>query len=275
YGEKASCACAHDVDYAKMSQFDVVDNVRREAEAQGFRLKKATFDKTAALGKELAFQGNAGKNASEAFLVGRSFYGRCRFTVIATGTSYADLLKAQHFIASVATKPSPAAPEATAAVYGVKVTNADADGAQPAPPAMPATPVDKADLAANDATAANAATESTPAAAAPSATTEPADKPAAAPAVENADAAPAEAEKANASPTPLTAATKPATDSTTAADSSAAANGSASAAAPAAPASAGGDEIAQRLRRLKLLFDQKLITREEFEAKREAILKTL
>jgi hypothetical protein len=273
YREKASCSCAHDRDYAKMSQFDAIDNVRREAEAQGFKLQKATFDKSSELGQELAFEGVAGRPAGKEFLVGRSFYGECRFSVFATGTSYADLLKAQRFVASVASqRPAPAPSEATDGVYDVTVTNA-ADNPAPdaAPPAVPVTSVDKAAVAAADKPAAD--TADTPDADSDAADSEaapppPPEKPAAAPSAGKSAAA----VPATDSPAPTmtkVAARKPATDG------AAAAVTAGSSVAPASAAEAGTDETVQRLRRLKLLFDQKLITPEEYTTKRAAILKTL
>jgi len=253
YSEKASCSCAHDLDYAKMSQFDAIDNVRHDAEAQGFKLQKATFDKSAELGKELAFEGVAAKHAGKEFLVGRSFYGECRFAVLATGTSYADLLRAQRFVGSVAAKPAPEPADTTAGVYDVTVTNsADSAAQDAAPPAVPVTPVDTAKVAAADKPAADTADADGDAADSEAAPPPPPEKPAAMP---------------SAAPAPAAA--------TMAADSAPAAVDSGSSVAPAASAVAGVDETVQRLRRLKLLFDQKLITPEEYESKRAAILKTL
>jgi hypothetical protein len=269
YREKASCSCVHDRDYAKMSQFDAIDNVRHEAEAQGFKLQKATFDKSSELGQELAFEGVAGKHAGKEFLVGRSFYGECRFSVFATGTSYADLLRAQRFVASVASKPAPAPSEATEGVYDVRVTNAADNPAQDAaPPAVPVTSVDKAAVAAADQPAADTPDADSDAADSEAAPPPPPEKPAAPPAADKS----ASAVPATDSPAPTTtkvAANKPATDG------AAAAVTAGSSVAPAAAADAGTDETVQRLRRLKLLFDQKLITPEEYATKRAAILKTL
>jgi hypothetical protein len=265
YSEKASCSCAHDLDYAKMSQFDAIDNVRHEAEAQGFKLQKATFDKSAELGKELAFEGVAGKRAGKEFLVGRSFYGECRFSVLATGTSYADLLRAQRFVGSVASKPAPEPSDTAEGVYDVTVTNGAGGAAQDAaPPAVPVTPVDTAKVAAADKPAADAADAGGDAADSEAAPPPPPEKPAAVPSAEK----PASADAAADTSAPATvAAAKPATDSAAAAVDS----GS----SVASSADTGLDGTVQRLRRLKLLFDQKLITPEEYESKRAAILKTL
>jgi hypothetical protein len=266
YSEKASCACAHDLDYAKMSQFDAIDNVRHEAEAQGFKLQKAIFDKSAELGKELAFEGAAGKHAGKQFLVGRSFYGECRFSVLATGTSYADLLRAQRFLGSVASKPAPEPADATEGVYDVTVTNGAGSAAQDAaPPAVPVAPVDTANVAAADKPAADAADAGGDTADSEAAPPPPPEKPAAVP---SAAAAGAAADTPVAA-TATMAAAKPAMDSAPAAVSTG------SSVAPGSSATTGADETVQRLRRLKLLFDQKLITPEEYESKRAAILKTL
>jgi hypothetical protein len=268
YRETASCSCAHDLNYAKMSQFDAIDNVRREAEAQGFKLQKATFDKSSDLGKELAFEGVAGKHAGKEFLIGRSFYGECRFSVLATGTSYADLLKAQRFVGSVASKPAPAPSEATEGVYDVTVTNSAGNAAQDAaPPAVPVTPVDTAKVAAADKPAADADDADGDAADSEAAPPPPPAKPV--PSADKSASASAAADTPAPATTKVAAATKPA------ADSAPAAVNTGSSVAPAAAADAGLDETVQRLRRLKLLFDQKLITPEEYEAKRAAILKTL
>jgi hypothetical protein len=237
YSEEASCACKPDLDYAKLSQFDAVDNVRRLAEARGYTLQKATFAETPALGRELAFEAMAEKEDGEAFLVGRSFYGRCGFSALTTGLSYGDLRKGRKFIASVAAAPAstaaPAMSPAAPAVSDAAITNADGPGnsQEPPPPAVPVTPVAKADAAPAE-----------PAAAASS------------------DAAATAATPAAAVPATLVA-TKPA----------AAEAGSGSSMPPAAAP----DEVAQRLRRLKLLLDQKLITPEEYEAKRQSIVKSL
>jgi hypothetical protein len=271
YSEKASCSCAHDLDYARMSQFDAIDNVRHAAEAQGFKLQRATFDKSSELGKELAFEGVAGKHAGKEFLIGRSFYGACRFSVSATGTSYADLLKAQRFIASVASKPAPAPSEAAEGAYDVTVTNA-ADSAAPdaAPPAVPVTPVAKADVAAADKPAADTPDADGDAADSDAAPSPPPEKP-----VVEASSAGKSAAAGAAADSPAPATTKVAAAAKPATDSAPAAVKSGSSVAPASPADAGLDETVQRLRRLKLLFDQKLITPQEYETKRAAILKTL
>ncbi len=270
YSEKASCSCAHALDYAKMSQFDAIDNVRHEAEAQGFKLQKATFDKSAELGKELAFEGVAGKHAGKEFLVGRSFYGECRFSVLATGTSYADLLRARRFVGSIASKPAPEPSDTTDGVYDVTVTNsADSAAQDAAPPAVPVTPVDTAKVAAADKPAADAADAGGDAADSGAAPPPPPEKPAAAPSGDKSASAGAAADSSAPATAIVAAAAKPATDSAPAAVNSG------SSVAPAASAAAGVDETVQRLRRLKLLFDQKLITPEEYESKRAAILKTL
>jgi len=266
YSEKASCSCAHDLSYAKMSQFDAIDTVRRDAEAQGFKLQKATFDKSSDLGKELAFEGVAGKHAGKEFLIGRSFYGECRFSVLATGTSYAELLKAQRFIGSVAAKPAPAPSETTEGVYDVTVTNSAGNQAQDAAPrAVPVTPVDTAKVAAADKPAADAADADGDAADGEAAPPPPPEKPAAMPSADKSASARAAADNPAPATTNVAAVAKPAAESTPAA---------VNAGSSVAPA-AGVDETVQRLRRLKLLFDQKLITPEEYQSKRAAILKTL
>ncbi len=234
YSEEVSCSCKPDVDYGKLSQFDAVDNVRRLAEARGYKLQKATFDETPELGRELAFEAVAEKDAGEAFLIGRSFYGHCGFAALTTGISYADLRKGRKFVGSVASAPPPASAEASPAVYDAAVTNAASPSGRqsnPPPPAVPATPVAKIDAAPGDV---------------------PPEPPAAAPAAAAA----------------TLVATKPGEDA-------AVAGGSGSSMAPEAAQPPAPDEVAQRLRRLKLLLDQKLITPDEYDAKRQAILKSL
>jgi hypothetical protein len=228
YSEEASCSCKPDADYSKLSQFDVVDNVRRLAEARGYKLQKATFDETPELGKELAFEAVADKAGGDAFLIGRSFYRQCGFSALTTGVSYAELRKGRKFVESVAAMPASAAPAATAAVYDATVTNAAGSGdrqPEPAPDAAPMAPVAKAEAA-------------TPEAPPPAAgATLVADKPGEA--------------------------------------AAAAGGGSGSTVAAEAEKPAAPDETVQRLRRLKLLLEQKLITPDEYDAKRQAILKTL
>ncbi len=225
YSEEARCACKPDADYAKLSQFDAVDAVRHLAEARGFKLQKATFGETPELGRELTFEAVADKGAGEAFLLGRSFYGKCGFSVLTTGVSYAELRKGRKFVASVAAAPAPEASAAAPdAVSDATVTNAagpNGQQADAAPQAVPATPVTATDAA-----------------------------PAAVP-----DAKLAEAAKQG--------------------DEAASGGGSGSTVPPQAAQPVAADEAVQRLRRLKLLLDQKLITPDEYDAKRQAILKTL
>lgn len=240
YSEEASCSCKADVDYAKLSQFDAVDNVRRLVEARGFKLQKATFADTPDLGKALAFEAVAEQEAGEAFLIGRSFYGQCGLSLVTTGISYAELRKARKFVDSVTAVSVPA--ETTAAVSDAIVSNAGPGQGQPdaAPDAVPLTPVAKAEAGPAEAPAADTAAAAKP------------------------DPAPAEPPAA----APTLAAARPAEDAAAGAGS-----GSTTAADAAQPVAA--DETAQRLRRLKLLHDQNLITPEEYEAKRQAILKSL
>src|SRR6185437_3338154 len=75
YSETASCSCKKDLDYAKVSQFDAVDNARSTVERNGFSLQIATFDDTPELGKELRYE--ARKDTGDVTLVGRNFFQRC------------------------------------------------------------------------------------------------------------------------------------------------------------------------------------------------------
>jgi hypothetical protein len=309
YSEKAICSCRKDLDYSKVSDFDAVDNTRMRAEKRGFTLQKATFTENPDLGKELAYEASVSHDAADSFLVGRNFYRQCSLTVEATGTSYGDLVKAKKFIESVSAKPVEAAAPPTAISEAVIGT---AHAAASTPVAAPRTPVAKSDLTAPAAEAALTPAAAAPATAAPAtaapATAAPATAaPAtAAPATAApATAAPATAASATAGPAtagPATAAPAAAGSATTAAAATTAPAAAAaapapaepkvSAAAPATPAvasaaatstapataaakPAGPDTTTARLRRLKALLEQKLITPAEYEAKRKAILDSL
>jgi hypothetical protein len=148
YSEEASCTCRTNVSYASLSQFDAVDNARAGLEKSGFTLEKANFDETAEFGKELDYEASA-PNPGGAFLVGRNFYQQCGLTVKATGTSYADLIKARKFLTSVA--KAPAAPEKSAQGAPTAISPAVITGTKPAaedaPAASPRVPVSEAAMA--------------------------------------------------------------------------------------------------------------------------------
>ena len=217
YSERASCSCRKDLDYSKVTEFDAVDNTRARVEKKGFKFEKATFDETPGLGKELAYEAVVERDGAQTFLVGRTFYRQCSFTVETTGTSYGELLKGRKFVESVEARAEPMAP--TPLVSDAVIGHATA-GSTAAPAAAPRVPVAKADLAVAD--------------------KKPVDE------------------------TPV----KPAVATT-----SAAAPAAAETVAAAEPASS--DATATRLRRLKTLLDQKLITPGEYEAKRKSILDNL
>jgi hypothetical protein len=219
YSERATCSCRKDLDYSKVSEFDAVDNTRTRVEKKGFKFEKATFDENPGLGKELAYEAVIERDGTQTFLVGRTFYRQCSFTVETTGASYGDLLKGRKFVESVEARAELATP--TPLVSDAVIGHATA-GSTAAPAAAPRIPVGKADLstAADSKKAADAAPVQ-PAAATTSA------------------AAPA--------PTETAAAIEPATT----------------------------DAAATRLRRLKTLLDQKLITPGEYDAKRKLILDDL
>lgn len=220
YSERASCSCRKDLDYSKVSEFDAVDNTRARVEKKGFKFEKATFDENPGLGKELAYEAVIERDGTQTFLVGRTFYRQCSFTVETTGASYGDLLKGRKFVESVEARAELATP--TPLVSDAVIGHATA-GSTAAPAAAPRIPVGKADLStATDKKAADAAPVQ-PAAATTSASA----------------AAPA--------PTETAAAIEPAST----------------------------DAAATRLRRLKTLLDQKLITPGEYDAKRKLILDDL
>jgi hypothetical protein len=217
YSERASCSCRKDLDYSKVTEFDAVDNTRARVEKKGFKFEKATFDETPGLGKELAYEAVVERDGAQTFLVGRTFYRQCSFTVETTGTSYGELLKGRKFVESVEARAEAMAP--TPLVSDAVIGHATA-GSTAAPAAAPRVPVAKADLAVAD--------------------KKPVDE------------------------TPV----KPAVATT-----SAAAPAAAETVAAAEPASS--DATATRLRRLKTLLDQQLITPGEYDAKRKSILDNL
>ena len=248
YGETAICSCQKDVDYSKLSQFDAVDNVRAHAEKGGFKLQKAVFDDTPELGKELAYEAAGRRGGEDSFLVGRNFYGRCSLSVTAAGASYADLLKARKFVDSVTATPAPS-PTPAAQVYNTTITTAAA-----LPPAAPQTPA--------------------AAAAAGSGSTAPADAKSG-----KADGPPAKAVAAAPRLPVDKAELSPPAKKTEDATAAAAATPARAIVRAAQPVANGGDQpadaIVVRLRRLKELLEQKLITPAEYEAKRKAIIDTL
>ncbi len=199
YSEEATCLCRKDLDFSKVSDFDVVDNVRAAVEKNGFTFQIGTFAETPALGKELAYEGIAQRGSGDVFLVGRNFYQRCGLSVRATAGSTADLARARRFVESVTPVTSPEKAQEASAGSTVPVI-ARAEPPAETPPAVPRQPVAAADLASAKAPA-----------------------------------------------------------------------GPVQAAADAPPAEA----TAMRLRRLQGLFDQKLITPGEYDAKRKAIIDSL
>lgn len=231
YSEKAACTCKRDFDYAQVTQFDAVDNVRRHAAENGFVLQKATFDPTSAQGRALDYEAASERDTGEAFLVGRTFYRQCSLSVAASGVSYADLQRAKKFLASVTTQRGEGTGSSETLVSNATITAAhpeeeasEASSGSTVPPTLPTPPVAIADL--------------------PHPTGAKAEEPPA-----NKAGAPAALSNSAASDTAAPAIT----------------------AAPAAPS----DTVVDRLRRLKLLLDQKLITPAEYEAKRKAVIDTL
>jgi hypothetical protein len=227
YSERASCTCRKDIDYSKVSEFDAVDNTRGRVEKKGFKFEKGTFDETPGLGKELAYEAVVERDGAQLFLVGRTFYRQCSFTVETTGTSYGELLKGRKFVESVEARTETGAP--TALVSNAVIGHATA-GPSVMPAAAPRVPVGKADLT----PAVEKAVEK---------------KPAEEPPVKTAAEAPV---KPAAAP-----ATAPVAETTAAVE----------------PASS--DAAAMRLKRLKTLLDEKLITPIEYDAKRKSILDNL
>lgn len=242
YGEAARCTCKVDVDYSKLTQFDAVENARRNVEKRGFTLEKAVFDDTEQTGKELAFEASGKRDSDQSFLVGRNLYGECGLTVTATGTSYADFVRAKKFLASVA---APQEEKDTGAGYGATITTAGkADEAQPA----------KAEDSAATQQATNTGTTAPPTPpAAPTSLTQPVDTPA--------EAAPASDKAAEVAP---------AKDVVTTGSEA-----QASATPPAQPPSQPPGTVAARLLQLNELLEQKLITQTEYDARRRAILDSL
>ncbi|HWG80236.1 MAG TPA: SHOCT domain-containing protein [Stellaceae bacterium] len=206
YSETASCSCKKDIDYAKVSQFDAVDNARSAAERNGYTLQIATFDDTPELGKELRYE--ARQESGDVTLVGRNFFQRCSLSVQATAASDAGLAKARKFLASVAAGTLEAAAPA-AALSGSTQQPVISTAAKPETPpvAAPREPVSEA-------------------------------------AVDSATPAAAKAQ-------PAASAVQPAVDQTS------------------------GDTTMMRLRRLKALRDQQLITPDEYDAKRKGIIDAL
>jgi hypothetical protein len=256
YSERASCSCRKDLDYSKVSEFDAVDNTRARVEKKGFKFEKATFDETPGLGKELAYEAVVERDGTQTFLVGRTFYRQCSFTVETTGASYGDLLKGRKFVESVEARAELAAP--TPLVSDAVIGHATV-GSTAAPAAAPRVPVGKADLS----TAADKkAVDETPVKPAAAATS------AAVAAPIESPVKPAVAATSATVAVPAENPVKPAAVTT-----SAAAPTPAETAAAIEPVSS--DATATRLRRLKTLLDQKLITPGEYDAKRKLILDDL
>ncbi|HEX9490976.1 MAG TPA: SHOCT domain-containing protein [Stellaceae bacterium] len=205
YSETATCSCKKDVDYARVSQFDAVDNARSAAERNGFTLQIATFDDTPELGKELRYE--ARQNTGDVLLVGRNFFRRCSLSVKATAASDADQAKARKFIASVgastaeAAAPAASAAEAAAAGSTQQPVISTAEKPETPPTPAPRQPVTEAKV----------------------------------------DSA-----------KPAEATVQPAVEQTTS-----------------------GDATVTRLRRLKMLKEQQLITPDEYDAKRKGIIDAL
>jgi hypothetical protein len=245
YGERARCTCKIDIDYSKLTQFDAVENARRNVEKRGFTLEKAVFDDTEQTGKELAFEASGKHDSDQSFLVGRNLYGECGLTVTATGTSYADFVRAKKFLASVSAEQEE---KAAGTGYGATITTAGkgADDAQ-AP---------KAEDAGATQQATNTGTTAPPTPPAPpKSLTQPVDKPAAPLAASDKAAEPA-----------------PAKDVATAGSD---AQASADRPTTPQPSSQPPGTVAARLLQLNELLEQKLITPGEYDARRRAILDSL
>jgi len=243
YGERALCTCKIDLDFSKLTQFDAVENARRNVEKRGFTLEKAVFDETEQTGKELAFEASGKHDSAQSFLVGRNLYGGCGLTVTATGTSYADFVRAKRFLASVADAQ---AEKDTGTGYGATITTAGKE--DEAPPAK----------VADNASTQQATSTGTTAAPAPPAPptnlTQPVDK-----SVEPAPATDKAAEATAAKDAVITGADAQ----------------QASATPPSQPPSQPPGTVAARLLQLNELLEQKLITQSEYDARRRAILDSL
>jgi len=242
YGERALCTCKIDIDYSKLTQFDAVENARRNVEKRGFTLERAVFDDTEQTGKELSFEASGKHDSDQSFLVGRNLYGECGLTVTATGTSYADFVRAKKFLASVSAEQEE---KDTGTGYAATITTAaKADEAQPA----------KAEDSGATQQATNTGTTTPPTPpVAPTKLTQPIDKP-----VEPAPA------------TDKAADVTPAKDVVTSGS-----DAQASATPPSQPPSQPPGTVAARLLQLNELLEQKLITQSEYDARRRAILDSL
>ncbi len=135
YAERASCRCRPDIGHST-TQFDAVDDTRRDVERGGYTLERVVFAETPAPDKELAYEASSARDGGRSFLVGRAFYGACTLTVTATGSSYADLIRAKAFLASAT------AERQDASSYAAAVTTAAtaSDAAPPETSALSATP---------------------------------------------------------------------------------------------------------------------------------------
>ena len=135
YAERASCRCRPDIGHST-TQFDAVDDTRRDVERGGYTLERVVFAETPAPDKELAYEASSARDGGRSFLVGRAFYGACTLTVTATGSSYADLIRAKAFLASAT------AERQDASNYAAAVTTAAtaSDAAPPETSALSATP---------------------------------------------------------------------------------------------------------------------------------------
>jgi hypothetical protein len=250
YGEHAACTCKVDIDYSKLSQFDAVENTRRHVEKRGFTLEKAVFDDTLDAVKELNYEASGAHESNQSFLVGRNLYGECGLTVTATGTTYADFLRAKKFLASISSELVQKEQKEKSASAGYAATITTAGKTEETPPR-------KLEEAAAAETPAASGSTTTPAAAPDATTAPPGAVPAPPPAATAAVTPPAEKPAATVSPPP------------TAVRVQAQASADHPIAAPP-PAT-----VAARLLQLNELLEQKLITKAEYDERRRAILDSL
>lgn len=147
YAERASCRCGRDIGHST-TQFDAVDNARRDVERRGYTLERVVLAENPTSDKELGYQASSARDGGRSFLVGRAFYGACVLTVTATGSSYADFNRAKAFLASVSVERQDASSYAatvTTAATSSAATPPETSGpsATPdsaTPPAKPPTP---------------------------------------------------------------------------------------------------------------------------------------
>jgi hypothetical protein len=257
YGERAACTCKVDIDYSKLTQFDAVGYTRRTVEKRGFTLEKAVFDETPETGRELHYQASDQHDSNHSFLVGRNLYGECGLTVTATGTTYADFLRAEKFLASVSSGLEPKEKSVGAGDDATITTAGETEKPRKSKEASVTEPQAASRTSTTPATAqGNATTTAT----APNTTTTPpaaaGASPAAAPPAVAATVSPNE-KQAKAGPPPPTVRLQ----------------AQASADHPITPAPTA--TVAARLRQLNELLNQKLITKAEYDERRRAILDSL